>query len=1145
MTENDNTTTAGSSSIYKEAYERLNNAQKRAVDTIDGPVLVVAGPGTGKTQLLSMRVGSILQNDPTVLPSNILCLTFTDAAAANLRERLISKVGLGQEAYRVAIHTFNSFGSWVMTTFPEYFFAWREAVTADELTTYQILEGLFTKLPGKSPLSGQAPDGIFFALKQVQNLISDSKRSNLSPSDLTVIVKANQRVFDHVEPIINKYWPATMRGNDAMPKIMDCVNELQAAYQPAEPVNDIADIATIMMQELAAAVDMASELPTRSQTKPFTEWKDSWLNKNEKGEWQCAARAHTDKLLAAAEIYAAYQKVLADQGMVDFNDQIVTVLKALAEHEDLRLNLQERFQYIMIDEYQDTNRAQLQLAQYITDAPVHEGRPNILAVGDDDQAIYRFQGADMSNIAAFEAAYRDPVIIPLTENYRSNEAVISRARTVSQQIIFSLEKQKGIDKNLGINTAVEGIGTAVHEFENDAEHYSWIATTLRQMLDNAADGQDIAVLARKRDQLDALVPYLHDKHIPMDYERRENILEQEHIQALLRLARLVHLLSIDEYAEANMLLPEVLSHPMWNIEPVEIWKVARSAHTNKQLWLDVIFEQDNTPLRHIADFIYSISQQVASTPLEHVIDTLIGQQDSAAPDTEQDDSGQMYANGTLPMQLPVAFTSPFKRYYFGDDLFDKQPASYLTMLSHLASLRRNLRNYQSGRKHMLHLNDLIDFIDTYERTGLIMTDTAAHREDGTAVKLMTTHKAKGQEFDTVFIIGTNNDVWGKNVGSSNSRFSYPKNLRQIKPSDNDDDDALRLLFVAMTRAKQNLHICYFKKSEDGKAHQLFAPLTELDVVVDTPGVEVDEVALASQYEQRWLERHAGVDGADKHALLTDQLEHYQLSVTHLNNFLDVSRGGPLYFLTQNLLRFPASMAPSAGYGSAIHKSLQYAHEQIAGGKTLSMKLLLAYFAARLQEQTMSEQDYERFLQKGQDTLRAYIKQALPTFSKNQRVEVDFKHEGVVIEGARLKGAIDLINLDESTKQIVVTDYKTGRGYTKWDLPPSSEEYERIKLHHYRQQLLFYKLLIDNSSNWGKRGWNAQAGQLVFVEPDAYTHKFKSLPLEYSADELNHQRQLIKAVWQRIMALDFPDTSNYEASLQGIKQFEQDLIDGAI
>lgn len=1147
MAENQTISRASGARAYQAVYDQLNPAQKKAVDTTEGPVLVVAGPGTGKTQLLSVRVGSILRNDPTILPSNILCLTFTDAAAANLRERLIEKVGLGQDAYQVAIHTFNSFGAWIMATYPQYFFEWREALTADELTSYQILEGLFAKLPGHNPLSGQAADGTYFAQKQVQSLIGDSKRSNLSPKDLEKIITANEKAYDVFEPIINKHWPAAMRGADVLDRITDCIRALEAVYQPTEPVSDITSIATLIMQDLRTAEIQAAELPPRSATKPFTEWKGNWLNKNEKGEWQFAARAHTDKLRAAAKLYAEYQQILAREGMVDFNDQIVTVLAALAQHEELRLNLQERFQYVMIDEYQDTNRAQLQMAQYLTDAAVHEGRPNILVVGDDDQAIYRFQGADMSNIAAFEAAYRDPVIIPLTENYRSNEQVITPARSISTQIILSLEKQKQLDKTLGINTELTGQGTQLHEFATDAEHYSWIAKTIQNLRAKAgSDKSEIAVLARKRNQLDALVPYLHDLSIPMDYERRENILEQEHIVELLTMARLVYLLSEQQLQEANALLPQVLSHPMWGIPPFEIWKVAVLAQEQKLLWMEVIRTQNDTRLKAVTEFLYDVSQRVKTTPLEHVLDTLLGQLETPAAQTEHDDFDETFMDDTEPMQLTSKYPSRFKAYYFGDDLFEKNPANYLTMLSHLDCLRRHVRNYQSARGNVLHLRDLIDFVDTYTRTGMTMTDTAAHREDGNAVKLMTAHKAKGQEFDTVFIIGVNDDVWGRNVGSNNSRFSYPRNLSEIKPSDNDDDDALRLLFVAMTRAKQDLHICYFKQSEDGKAHQPFAPLLALNLTADEPNVELDETALARQYEQRWLQRHAGVDNADKHALLDDRLERYSLSVTHLNNFLDVSKGGPNYFLTQNLLQFPSSFSPNAGYGSAVHKALQFAHEQVIAGKRPSVPTIIKYFVDRLQEQTMSQQDLERFTQKGTDTLQSYLKKALPEFSSSQRVEVDFSNEGVVIGGARLKGNIDLLTPDDQTQTAVLTDYKTGRSYSKWDVPPSSGEYERIKLHHYQQQLLFYKLLVDNSSTWGARGWQAASGQLIFVEPDTYTHAFRTLPLDYREEDLERLQRLIEAVWRHIMALDFPDTSErYDASLKGVQQFEQDLIDGTI
>ncbi|HSX29034.1 MAG TPA: ATP-dependent DNA helicase [Candidatus Saccharimonadales bacterium] len=1106
---------------YAEALRALNTAQAEAVKTIDGPVLVVAGPGTGKTQLLSVRVGAILQADAAMLPSNILCLTFTDAAAANLRERLIEKIGLGQAAYQVAIHTFNSFGSWIMATYPEYFFAWREATTADELTSYRLLESILQKLPGDHPLAAQSHDDSFFATRQVQNFIGDCKRANLSPQEVANIIDANQATYELYAPLLAKHWPARMTDKDALPKIAQCITTLEAVKVPGTTTKDITDLLSLVLQGLHAAQAESDALVGRSKTKPFTAWKDDWLELDAEKRWIFKAAKHYAKLAAAADIYAQYQKELDNQGMVDFNDQIMAVLAALENHEELRLNLQERFQYVMIDEYQDTNRAQLQMARHITDASVHEGRPNIMVVGDDDQAIYRFQGADMSNIAAFEAAYKDPKIIWLDQNYRSNQAVLTPARSVSTQIALSLEKLKGISKELGINVVQTGQGTRLHEFEHETQHYAWIAAEICKLLDAGGVGKDIAVLARKRDQLDALVPYLRDQHIPMDYERRENVLEQHHVVALLTLARAVYALSEQRLQDANALLPEVLSHPMWAIPPVDLWRIAREAHTDQRLWLDVIFEQEGTPARAVADFLFSLSQQAGSMPLEHTLDVLIGLQSQSTADD--------------------VFISPFKTYYFGDDLFNQQPAAYLTLLSHLACLRRHIRAYQQGTDRMLTLADLIQFVDSFTRAGLTMTDTAAHREDTQAVRLMTTHKAKGLEFGTVFIIGVENDVWHKS-GGNRQRFSYPNNLQEIKPSDNDDDDALRLLFVAMTRAKQDLHICYFKKSEDGKSHQPFAPLLATNIVADTPDVATDTTALASQYEQRWLSRHVGVEHADKHALLDDRLQTYQLSATHLNSYLDVTRGGPLYFLTQNFLHFPASQSIEALYGSIVHDVLRRAHDQINMGSTPDIDALITHFKAKLAAAALSNHDRAQLMARGEEHLRAFFTQSLPTFSTNQRAEVSFKHQGITLGDARLTGSLDRIDLDDKNRQLVVVDYKTGEPFGKWDLSASINDHSRVKLHNYRRQLLFYKLLVDSSPDWGGKGWHTEQGMLQFIKPSPYG-KITSLAIDYEPEELEHTKQLIIAVWRRIMALDFPDVSDtYSPDLKGIVKFENDLID---
>jgi DNA helicase-2/ATP-dependent DNA helicase PcrA len=197
---------------FDKAFSGLNKKQLEAVTTINGPLLVIAGPGTGKTQLLALRAAHILRTDSTMLPGNILCLTFTNNAANNMRERLVGFIG--QDAYRVAIHTFNSFGSYVMNAYPEHFYEYRETQTADELTTHNIIEQLLEKLPGYHPLAARAPDGSFYAQAQIRNLIGDAKRADLSPNNLRKVLKENEESYKILTPIFRKYWPERMGGKE-------------------------------------------------------------------------------------------------------------------------------------------------------------------------------------------------------------------------------------------------------------------------------------------------------------------------------------------------------------------------------------------------------------------------------------------------------------------------------------------------------------------------------------------------------------------------------------------------------------------------------------------------------------------------------------------------------------------------------------------------------------------------------------------------------------------------------------------------------------------------------------------------------------------------------------------------------------------
>jgi DNA helicase-2/ATP-dependent DNA helicase PcrA len=348
---------------------------------------------------------------------------------------------------------------------------------------------------------------------------------------------------------------------------------------------------------------------------------------------------------------------------------------------------------------------------------------------------------------------------------------------------------------------------------------------------------------------------------------------------------------------------------------------------------------------------------------------------------------------------------------------------------------------------------------------------------------------------------------------------------------------MRLFFVAMTRARKQLIISYSSSDDSGKDTLCASFLLSTSLTPEVVTFDHDAAQLIAGAEQRWYEPIVNLSTGTMKELLAPTLENYKLSVTHFNNFLDVSRGGPQAFLMNNLLRFPQAMSPSAAYGSAIHKTLQHAHAHVAATKSQRpVEDVLRDFEQNLRDQHLSDADFTTYFQKGSDTLHAFLSQKYDTFTTSQKVELNFAGQQVKIDDAHLTGSLDLVDISPETKTIIVSDYKTGKPSTSWT---GKTDYEKIKLHKYKQQLMFYKLLVEQSRDYNQ--YTVEKGCLQFVEP---TPRGEILSLEASctAEELDAFRQLIKAVWTKIMSLDLPDTSNYEQNYKGMLAFEKDLLE---
>ncbi len=1112
---------------FAKAYQQLNPSQKQAVDTIDGPVMVVAGPGTGKTQLLSMRVANILHRTDAV-PSNILCLTFTESAATAMRKRLVSL--MGQDAYKVAIHTFHSFGTEVINHHPEYFYRGAHFRPADELSSYEVLEPIFDQLPHSNPLASTM-NGEFTALRDAQFAIANLKKAGLTPDELLKILDHNDAFIAYAEPILAHAFntPRFTKKN-----IADCQAALSelAAFQPEPmPIMLTKPLAEICQAELERACE---EAVAGDSTQPLTAWRNRWLERNHQKEFVFKDRARSKKLRALAEVYQKYLLGMQERELFDFDDMILRVVHALEYFAELRYNLQEQYHYILVDEFQDTNGAQLRLLQNLTNNQVNAGRPNILVVGDDDQAIYAFQGAEIGTILQFRELFTEPVVITLKDNYRSTEVVLQWSRAVITQGKERLEVVlEEVDKTLVAHNKAVPTTSELHQFVNPTEEYQWITQQIKQLVHSGTPPNEIAILGRNHKQLLEVLPHLRQANLAINYERRNNVLEAGHIRALTLLARVIVALGEQRYDIADSLLPELLSQKFWGLSTKQLWRLSLDAFKQRKFWLELMLDREGT-LKRVAEFLIIASHEAQHEPLETMLDRLIGSVEAQVPDTEEAESDDPHNHSAHEEE----FTSPLRAYYFNAKRLEQNPAEYLTLLSNLNVIRRRLREYRPDES--LSLNDFVDFIDLHQKAKIAIVDTADHSEDGQAIGLMTAHKAKGLEFDAVFVLSCQEDIWGARTSASRrtSSIRFPNNL-PIEPAGQTDDDCLRLFFVAMTRARRQLYLCAYQTDGSGKESLLAAFLSgeTFNLVQHSAGNITGE--LLQTLEPTWQLRHSLTPSALKQTLLAPQLKTYQLSVTHLNNFLDVTTGGPQAFLLQNLLRFPQAMGLGAVFGSAIHAVLQRAHVHLSSsGDRRPLEDIMHDFELQLQNARLNQRDFSYLLEKGSDVLPVFLAQRYDSFTPTQQAEFSFFNQGVVLNEARLTGTIDLLEVHKAARTITVTDYKTGKPANSWR---GGSDYEKIKLHKYRQQLMMYKLLVEHSRNFGGQ-YSVDKGVIEFVEADASQH-INCLELPFDKAELERFTQLLQVVWRHIMQLDLPDITRYPTNYKGILAFEDDLLTG--
>lgn len=1070
-----------------DMYKQLNEQQKRAVDLIDGPVLVLAGPGTGKTQLLSMRVANVLVKTDTDA-SSILCLTFTNKAATNMRDRLAQLIG--PMARDITVKTFHSFAAELMNQYPDHFWSGARLTTAPEAVQLEVIEDILGRLPLNNPLALKFA-GTYTAVGDVQEALKLTKEAGLTPSRLKAIIEANLAYIDVIEPLLVKLLdpPLSVKKVKQLGRDIERLPNQEISSHVA-PLLSLSDVIKDSFENSAAMDSLTGK------TVSIAKWKKRLIQTVDGKKGMYDERKRNMWWLSVSDVYSSYRTELRRRGHYDYADMLVEVISQLQESADMRASVQERYLYVLIDEFQDTNAAQLRLAHLVAEHYTNFGKPNLMAVGDDDQSIFKFNGAELNNLLSFERMYPSTKRIVLIDNYRSSQEILNTAKQIIEQSTDRLvARDPNLKKDLQAVNPPKRKGYIKHIRYPTVEHQYFAVSQLVKDMYDKKDAA-IAVLARGHDSLQQIAGMLLRMKVPVQYERQSNILEHEAVHQINLIAEIAVAIKDGNHAEVNEKIALSLHHPMWGVKAEQLWRLATANYAEPK-WLESMLKSSDERIKSIGKWLLWLGGQATTMPLGQAMEFIIG--------VREDKHGM----------------SPIKRYFTEPQKVGEINDKYLHALSAVLLLRSLVHEF--AYRQDPRLSDFVRFIELNRNNRKIIADESLFVSSDNAVQLLTVHKAKGLEFDRVIIVDAVEDIWKPRTGGRKPPMNLP-----LQPYGDDYDDFVRLMYVAATRSKHTLIFTNFYSDKNGQ-EVLPAPFIrtateplKIEIKESDQPVEVLEEAL------RWPR----LDPADEFKLLKNKLDNLKISATGLTNFLDVTRG-PNYYFEHNLLRLPKAREPYESYGSALHTALEEA-QKLTNNRRFRLAAVHRAFKSALYGEAMLASEFARYLAHGTEVLDRLFKNKLIQLTPGSLTEQ--KISDAEINGVKIRGRIDRIDVFDK-KSILIADYKTGKPlhsfYTK-------DINKAIKAWRQRTQLIFYMLLVGNTARYRHK---TIAGKVIYVEAE----RAENMELFYNTDERELQRliQLMQAVWEHTKSLNFPDVSGYSHDYKGIAEFEEDLIKGKI
>lgn len=885
---------------------RLNAEQRAAVEHGEGPLLVVAGAGTGKTRVITERIRSLLESDPELSGENILGLTFTNKAAGEMKHRVVKAIG--ERAEGVWLSTFHKF----------------------------CLEKI---------LRASRPD--------VQPLED----------------------IDH--------WILLRRHIGELG-----LEHFKRLQEPGEFLNDFVKFFSRCQDELVTPDDYDRYVGSLRR-------KHVQVRKTLAADALSIAEEELARQEELARVYRVSERLLRERKLCTFGAQLLQAVELLRADAALLERMRAQFRYVLVDEFQDTNIAQLELLWLL--AGEHG---NIMAVGDHHQAIYRFRGASFGSFTIFlnrfcgvrvaaTGAAKKKYLVSLSRNYRSTQRILN----VAHAVIVNNEESPLLPQNRLATENREGDKIRVAEFAAPEEEAHWVAAEIDRLHEAGARWRSMAVLYRKHAHRAQLLDALRRRGIPFVI-KNFSILPSTLVRDLLAWLRV-----IGEPGD-NVACARVLAAPYWGLEPRDLVRLAERAEKNHRRPLsdeietaqhEAPFERVGVRLAELVQLLTQLRQSARRLTASELLNELIAGLELAPLPSEAD-----------------------RRY-----------------LERFAQFVKEWEKKSEG-KQLRHFLEYLSFF--HEAGGDIQLEEELADD---AVQLMTVHGAKGLEFPHVFILRLSKNDFPS--GQRKVVFEFPPELmKEERPKgDFQIQEERRLFYVALTRARQHLTLSTIvnrrKKPSPFLDDFLMNPkIQKSDAVQVTPKVEVppaEEITgsapSASGPPQLFAPARENTRAYSRVALWAKAFhpprpEPLQLSASAINSY----ERCPMQYMFGHIWNIRGGPHAQMTFGNVMHTTIKEFVGEMRKRKKVTIEEVLAIYDREWSSAGFPDDYQEREYRKaGREQLeafhRSYSAAPADVLYQEKTFELPLEHDVVVT------GRMDQVNRIEKNA-VEIVDYKTGK-----------------------------------------------------------------------------------------------------------------------